>query len=575
LLLCFVFGLFSPRVFRQLGKMEPFNRVSPVALQFGFVRRRLFAEYLAELESELRHRRSGTNNEVYVPIPAEVLTDQGARELVVEPALPLCRHLTDRDLSERRNIFIESPGGRGKSALMRQIVQLAIDQFKVDPCSSLPVFCSLVKDQSVQDMIRQRLGRHVLSDDAFDQQLIGGHFIAVLDGLSEYDLQPERLRDFIVSEGGQATCLLMTTRPNITYRQAVQTAGRVVLVEPQRLKDDQTLERFQKTYLEEDLREPGSIAAPLSEDMKNACRSADGSYLPLLVRLAIRVGGGGEGSVAAVYAKTFQLLLSRKGEDDPQLLEQAARLCMSTYWQNGIRPIAFAGVTPERQRVLQSLRNAGILVDEGVTRLPDSPRMVRFFHDSMQSYLTALGIFRGYAANEDQNLDGWHQLSRAAGDPVFKGQSDISSGVGAELFQMCLHVCIPPQQLKKVFQDDLRTWARSYERGLSKDDVLHACPEDLRQALELHLDPGESAGVFLEKAVKLCSQDGAERELRYLGILYGGMALLIWQLANRETVESRMHVEVPALKPPIAIQTKQTTSPQARMANAVDKSSQA
>jgi hypothetical protein len=336
----------------------------------------------------------------------------------------------------------------------------------------------------------------------------------------------------------------------------VQTPGRAVHVEPQRLKDDQLLEQFEKTYLKQDQSEPGTIAASLSANMKNACRSADGSYLPLLVRLAIRVGGGGEGSVAGVYAKTFQLLLSHKGEDAPQLLDEAARLCVSTYWQNGIRPLAFEGAGPERQRVLQSLRKAGILVDEGVADLPDSPRMVRFFHDSMQSYLTALGIFRGYTGNEKEQTDGWKQLCRAAGDPVFKGQSDISSGVGAELFQMCLHVFIPPEQLKLVFQNDLRSWADTHEKGLAKDDVLRACPDDLRGALELQLDPLESAGVFFKKAVMLCSQDAADREVRYLGILYGGIAPLIWQLAQRESAEPRVRVEdAHALKPPTASET--------------------
>jgi hypothetical protein len=394
----------------------------------------------------------------------------------------------------------------------------------------MPVFCDLGTVENIEAMIRRRLGKHVLSDHAFAQQLLGGNFIAVLDGLSEYNLPPAHISDFIGSPAGEATCLLMSTRPDVTLRQAVEIKQRVVLVEPQRLKGDQLLAQFETTYLEQDKREPDSIAAPLSEDMKKACRSADDSYLPLLVRLAIRVGGGGKGSVAAVYEKTFELLLSHKGGDD-KLLDEAARLCVRTYWQNGVRRIAFQGAAPETQRVLQRLRDAGIVVDDAVGLFRDRPRMVRFFHDSMQSYLTALGVFRGYAPDDTEKpVDGWRQLIRAAGDPVFKGQSDISSEVGAELFQMCLHVFIPPEELKRVFQSDLAAWAKKYERGLSKDDILHACPEDLRKALELQLDPQESAGIFLKKAVDLCTQDTGDREVRYLGILYGGLAPLIWEL---------------------------------------------
>jgi hypothetical protein len=58
----------------------------------------------------------------------------------------------------------------------------------------------------------------------------------------------------------------------------------------------------------------------------------------------------------------------------------------------------------------------------------------------------------------------------------------------------------------------------------------------------LRHDPRESAGVFLKKAVDLCTQDVARREVRYLGILYGGLAPLIWQLARKEVVEPRMHL---------------------------------
>jgi hypothetical protein len=310
-----------------------------------------------------------------------------------------------------------------------------------------------------------------------------------------------------------------------------------VLVEPQRLTEE-NLEVFQKAYLEQDGKQPNSIAAPLSERMKAACRAPDQTYLPLLVRLAILVGGGKEGSVADVYGKTFGLLLKRKNKEDPQLLNDAAKMCVSTYWQNGYRRLAFEGIPPKRQEVLQKLREAEILVPYDMRPHPigGNPRLLRFFHDSMQSYLTALGLFLG-KSEEDKVIDGWKELWRAAGDPMFRDKTDIASETAAELFQMCLHVFIPPEQLRDGFKKDLSAWVKKYERGLSKDDVLAACPGDLRQALELQLNDNESAGIFLGKAVTLCAQIEADQEVRYLGILYGKLAPRIWHIAQEEAAE--------------------------------------
>ncbi len=541
-LVAFVLGMVSPATFRLLVKVQPFNLLSPVALRLGFVRRRLLAEYVSWLEWQLQQRRSAASDEVYVPLPTTMGTDLASATLLVEPAPEICRRLTDPDPTNRPNVLIESPGGRGKSALLRQVCQLAVSRFKDNPYAPLPVLCGLGKAGDVESMIRAALGRHVLSEEALAHQLLAGDFIVVIDGLSESDIAPELLRQFIESENGSATCLFMSTRPDKGYRQAVQaTPDRTLLVEPQRLTDE-NLELFQNTYLEQDRRRPDNIAAPLSDEVKAACRAADGTYLPLLVRWAVRVGGGKESNVAGIYQNTFQLLLQRRDTadrqlDDLQLLDDAAKLCVSTYWQNGYRRLAFEGAPPKRREVLQELRNAGILVphDEATPASREHPRMLRFFHDSMQSYLTALGLFRGKSEG-GETINGWRELHNAAGNPLFKDKSDLTSEIGAELFQMCLHVFIPPEQLRDVFKSDFAEWIKKYERGLSKDDILRACAADLRAALELQLDPGESAGIFLGKATALCEQRDLDQEVHYLGILYGKIAPRIWELARAEAM---------------------------------------
>lgn len=535
-----VLGLFSPATFRLLAKVQPFNLLSPVALRLGFVRRRLLAEYVAWLEWQLQQKRSAASNEVYVPLPTTMGAESASATLLVEPAPEICRRLTDPDLANRRNVLIESPGGRGKSALLRQVCQLAVSRFKDNPYSPLPVLCGLGKADNFESMIRAALGRHILSEDALTHQMLAGDFIVVIDGLSESEIAPDLLRQFIESENGRATCLLMSTRPDKGYREAVQsTPERTLLAEPQRLTDE-NLEAFQNAYLQQDRRQTNNIAAPLSDIVKAACRAADGTYLPLLVRWAVRVGGGEAGNVASIYQNTFQLLLQRRDTadrklDDLQLLDDAAKLCVSTYWRNGFRRLAFEGAPPQRREIMQQLRNASILVphDEATHADREHPRMLRFFHDSMQSYLTALGLFRG-ASEGDESIDGWGALRNAAGNPRFRDKSDLASEIGAELFQMCLHVFIPPEQLRDVFKNDFSEWIRKYERGLSKDDILRACAADLRQALEFQLDPGESAGIFLGKAIALCEQHDLDQEVHYLGILYGRIAPRIWALARAD-----------------------------------------
>ncbi|MFY0578318.1 hypothetical protein ACN28S_32015 [Cystobacter fuscus] len=155
------------------------------------------------------------------------------------------------------------------------------------------------------------------------------------------------------------------------------------------------------------------------------------------------------------------------------MLIWAGEFCLRTYWINGIRSLRYRNA-PEQER-MQKLLQAGILVPDDVNpRTGQLPSQVRFFHDSMQSYLTARGLFlREHAA------DAWDILWRTAADPLFtSAQSEFSSGAGSELFQMCLQVFGPEEKLRRELTRQLLEWALLYDDMLTKRAILDALPEE-------------------------------------------------------------------------------------------------
>src|SRR5207244_2190222 len=104
---------------------------------------------------------------------------------------------------------------------------------------------------------------------------------------------------------------------------------------------------------------------------------------------------------------------------------------------------------PDGKELQQHLRQAGIL-------LPDlretDPARVWFFHDLMQSYLTAYGLWRIVQKKDDKpptmepedSWVGWTAegvLLRAAADAKFAGaKADLLISDASELLQMCVAV---------------------------------------------------------------------------------------------------------------------------------------
>jgi hypothetical protein len=526
-------GALSPPVFRLLAAIKPFQWLTPLALAVPAMRRRLFAPYVAHVWRKLESQRIQANNERYICLPADLReggvqpnrTGPHAEPLPVclaSPAESLISHfLTAPNGPQRGNVLIESPGGRGKSALLRESVRQILLQFEREPSGPLPVFCD-ARGSTLLEAAQHSLEADPLVHEMQEVMLQRGDFILVVDGLTESSLSPDAIRGFIDGRYGQAVPLLCTCRPHEAFRQAIESSSRWMHVEPRRL-DEEMLDRFVKAYSFETTRR-------LQEEFLNACRGPDGTYLPILVRLALLFVDVPACTVSEIYEAAFRGLLRKQGSatgetEDSELLAWSSAFCLRTYWADGVRSLRYRN-SPEQGR-LEKLLKAGVLIpDEPFLARGQCPLQVRFFHDSMQSYLTACGLFA-----QEHSSPNWDVLLRAAAAPLFtSAQSEISSGTGSELFQMCLEVFGPEERLRKELQRQLLDWAHLYDDSLTKRDICEAVPPPLQQRFHLVLQDSSvlAPGEVLRTATVLCAQAG----LPSLGALYMHIAARIWPLEN-------------------------------------------
>ena len=513
-------GAFSPAVLRMLATIRPFQWTIPLALNMPAMRRRFFADHVALVRRKIEAQRRRANDERYVSLPVELYpgTPLPPRSAQEPPESFLCSVFSHPDWRERSHVLIESPGGRGKSALLREVVLRMLERFAQSPSLPLPLLCD-APAHTLEEAARGAL--EALPLDAELQQVLlrRGDYVLVLDGFSESSLSLESLRVFLDGRYGPSVRLLISSRPHPGLRHAVEGADRWLRAEPRRL-DEQSLARFAATYAPD-----GSSA--LDETTRRVCRGPDGTYLPILVRLAFLQGAAAGRSIAELYAAAFHNLLRRgegEGEgEDSTLLARTSELCVRTYWATGIRSLRYRNA-PE-QELMQKLLRAGVLVPEGPGFQPE-PAQVRFFHDSMQSYLTAVGLF----AHADEQ-PGWELLFRAAADPLFtRSKSELGAEAGSELFQMCLQVFGPDERLRAELVRQLEEWAALHANDFSRGHIAEAVPEPLRELFREHLQRHSelSAEHALRLAIELCQE-----EPRHLGILYARVASLRWALGHR------------------------------------------
>jgi hypothetical protein len=520
-------GVFSPAVLRQVAKVEPLNRLAvPLALRLPRSRRRIFREYVATVRSQLERDRRRASAERYLALPAEVRTEAHPDAVVeAEPADVVLESLTGGE-DPRAHVLIEAPGGRGKSAMLREVVARALEQFERRPTQApLPVLLA-GGGESLEAMVTQALGPALIAPEVLEAHLESGDFVLVLDSVSETGPPAKVLEAFLQGRYGGSTPLLLGSRPSREIRHVVEGAARWMVVEPLRL-DEATLGAFVAHY------EGGG----LDEGLKPACRGPDGTYLPILVRMAMTIPAprGGRASVADIYRSYVFRLFEAQFPDEAarfERLREAGRWCLETYWRDGHRRRIYDAGELQRR-----LKEAGVLVPaDGL----EPPREVQFFHDSMQSYLTAFGLAEldraGYPdvprPTGDDGPTAWDRgrvLLRAAADPDFgQSRSDILLTSGTELFQMIL-ATFPANDLRDWLRDETRRWAADHGENLRRKDVLAAMPPDVREQVQ------STRGVspLLEKAADVCFDADHEADtVESLGRLYAGMATLVHELTE-------------------------------------------
>jgi hypothetical protein len=536
-------GLFQPVVFWAIARSAPIDSVIPLAMQLRHLRRLHLRHHIARTRSRIRTLRAGAYGEQYISLPATVETPSANERLEIDPVaylLALIRegaHMSDGEAGERlaAHVLLLAGGGVGKSALLREVVWQALEAFEKDPSLPIPVYCEFLEPadgdagqgaKTLEEAAEAALVPYLASNTALRAQLLAGHYCLFLDDLQNaLSLKPEALLKFVRGDG-RYTPLIVASRPTERFESAIAQSEPWIVVEPQRLEDrnekEDTLSRFVRAY-------SPSSGGELPEAVKAFSHNAqDNTYLPILVRMTLvalekipaeKLHGGG---VAAIYDNAFTRLLEKSGaaQDASKLLAEAAKLCVEAYWQSGNRSFACATATSERSKLLMELTRAGLMVPSEVGReqLPGTlPHEVRFFHDSMQSYLCARGLF-----GEDK----WDVFARAAGNPLFveRPRTDDPFG-GSELFRMMLSVYAPLERVRDILAELLSNWAETYGDTMSRDTVLKVLPGSIIDAVTEKVDPKFGGAEHLRIAVEYSMNTTPEaKAVDLLGFIFARLA---------------------------------------------------
>lgn len=495
-------GLISTTFLRKLVLVEPYRHVAPYIIVVPHVRRRWYAGFLERLrkrmaaESRLDEAGAAEN---YVPLPADVTTYTHApggrversRRALARPHEYVRDVVLTRDRKRATVVVIEAPGGRGKSCLKRQIVALLCAH---PGATVVPVACSASADGPAADL-RAGLGSLGDCDPLVRFELAGGRYVLVYDDAVSHGLAAGHVAEFC--ERNPAACLIIATREFPGLVRELESVAAVHHVAP-RLLSEENLPAFITAYAAPELVEPFRARA-------QALRDVGGTYLPILIRLGLlahQLGGeSGALSVPAVYDATLRFLLARQygaREHVDAAIQRLAELCRREYWLRGRPYLDYAGAEREDRELLAACRASGLMVE---TR-----GSLRFFHDSIRSYLVAC-----WAARE---------LDPAAGDwrPLVDFLEEVACNPRtreSEIVAMTLAMVSPGRQAEAeaALTGRIAAWSAELAPALSPMNIQAAAPEGIDVEVR-ELRPAEAIAAVLA-AIRDAPGSEEARLLRY------------------------------------------------------------
>jgi hypothetical protein len=495
-------GFISPKLFRHLARVEGVKWAAAAALRSPFARRHLFHEYVQNVSSRLHEERMRAAEERYYNLPAEL--ELGKTSMAVTAGSSTEKRLLNtpaeeilRIIQERSNpapiLWIEGPGGRGKSALLREIVGRLLQEFEATGACPLPVILPAGKRLVLKD-IEDMLGRFAPTPELLANQLREGDFLIVIDGLSEMEPDPKTLQDFLETEEGAACPLLVTAQPREDLRRALSGSPRFMRILPKPLNAD-TVSAFIDTY---------ERGATLSPEQLDACGTREG-YMPLLVRWMVRYRTQAL-TRADLYSAFCEELLSRIPAEATRR-EELYTLCLQEYWEKGQTQFR---CDDTNRAACEARVRAGLMVAVKRNLANHSLIDVKFFHDSVMSYLTA------EALRHDEELR-WSSLPKAAGHAHFRKRQQ---GSRTELFQMMIDTYGLSELAPKLEQ-----WLVEQTRTLDarKQDIVDALPEHLKAVVRTEDQWASGSGPLLRSAIAHCKEDPEA-----LATLFSGIARLVF-----------------------------------------------
>jgi hypothetical protein len=487
-------GAASTRFMRTLVAIEPYRTIAASIIALPRVRRRWYAGFIAHtraaLAAEAHFRdaaRTGEGgSEAYVPLPADVtIHEPGPGGTIVRQSLVSGRphELIQGELRgpgpRATVVVIEAPGGRGKSCLKRQVVDLLCRGGAA--AERVPVICEVTEAGPEHDL---RRGLKSLGDCepivAVEQRL--GRYVLVYDDAVTRGLKAERLAD--LCERHPALGVLVVTREYPELVRELGSVARVVVVTP-RLLTEGNLEAFVRAYI-------GTLPVAPFRERAAALRGVGNTYLPVLVRFAIHAYVQGFASatltIRDVYERTMRELLDGQfpGQDDPaaadgrrrrvdEAIERLMDLCRRSHWEAGRPYLEYPRAAADDRQVLALGLRSGLLVDAGAGLAAREPVSVRFFHDSIRSYLVARWAVRAYEPRGE-----WRPLvdflEAVATRPGFRE---------SEIFPMALSMAATgsARAAADALAERVAGWADEVAAALSLMNVKTAAPFEVAASL--------------------------------------------------------------------------------------------